>query len=396
MTDLLLLPREVERRSQALWPFRPRPAPDELLSSFLFRLAQGHGVRPIVFLNSILGSRKNLMAQDLDNFAPANLVARLSRGCGLSEAEIEACTIGGPVAAMNLNHNKRGRNAWTLPMTVDNNSRHRPGLQFCPICLVDDRPIYVRRWRLAFVTTCSRHGILLRDRCPHCAAPVHLHEMESLADCYRCGQDIRRTTQPAAPAILQWQRRAEAAIDAGWARLGGEFVHSAVWFAVARQIAALLVNGKRAPDFRSEAARLFGGDPGEFPKPTRRQPFEYLEVGDRHRLLGMVAALMEGWPHRFVQAAWDAGIRRSHAIKDMAHVPFVFDAVLRDYLDAAPYQASDAEVAAAAAWLRRTRGAARYRDLKAICGESRKAIYRHMDYERKQSRPSRWLARAGL
>ena len=92
--------------------------------------------------------------------------------------------------------------------------------------------------------------------------------------------------------------------------------------------------------------------------------------------------------------AWDAGIRRSHAIKDMAFVPFAYESELRAYLDATPYYATEGEVAAAAAWLRRTKGAAYYRDLKALCGESRKAIYRHMDYQRKQSKPSVWLERS--
>lgn len=155
-----------------------------------------------------------------------------------------------------------------------------------------------------------------------------------------------------------------------------------------------MVNGPRSANFRSATAKLYGGDDSAYPKPTKRQPFEYLEVADRLRLFTQVAKLMEGWPHRFVQAAWDAGIRRSHAIKDMAFVPFIYESELRAYLDATPYYASDGEVAAAAAWLRRTKGAAYYRDLKELCGESRKAIYRHMDYQRKQSKPSIWLERS--
>tara|TARA_Y100000815_G_scaffold248849_1_gene250274 strand:+ start:4982 stop:6172 length:1191 start_codon:yes stop_codon:yes gene_type:complete len=394
VNDAFLLPRRVERADAKPWPFRPKPLDDELLSSFIARLAAGLGMKPITFLNSIMGSRKNLLAQDLDNFAPANLVKSLATGCAVNEDALTRCTLASFEGAINHNHNKRGRNPWILPTTIDNNARLRPGLQFCPLCLADDKPHFRKTSRLAFVTACTRHGVRLRDRCPHCSEPIRPLEAASPWLCSRCDGDVRVATEAVAHRTLVWQQKAEAAANTGCVQLGWDFVPSATWFAIARQIAALMVNGPRCANFRSATAKLYGGDDSPYPKPTKRQPFEYLEVADRLRLFDQVAKLMEGWPHRFVQAAWDAGIRRSHAIKDMAFVPFIYEFELRAYLDATPYYASDGEVAAAAAWLRRTKGAAYYRDLKELCGESRKAIYRHMDYQRKQSKPSIWLERS--
>lgn len=390
MNDALLLPRRVERSKAKAWPFRPKPVPGELLSSYIARIAGGLGMKPITFLNSIMGSRKNLLAQDLDNFGPAKLVQRISEGCEVEAEAIAACTLPSLEGLLIHNLKKKGRNAWILPTTVDNCTRHRPGLQFCPACLREEKPHFRMVWRLAFATACTRHGTVLRDRCPHCAEPIHPLEMVEPWRCHRCAEDMRLPTRPAMHALLIWQRRAEAALETGWIRLGDEFVAPAIWFMVARQIAALLVNGPKSAAFRSAAASLHGGDDGPYPKPIRRQPLEYLEIADRARLFAMVADLMEAWPHRFVQAATMAGIFRSHAIKDMGYVPFVYETVLTAYLDATPYRATEGEVAAAAAWLRRTKGAAYYRDLKALCGESRKAIYRHMDYQRNQTSPSVW------
>lgn len=341
-----------------------------------------------------MGSRKNLLAQDLDNFAPANLVKRLAIGCGIDEEALTGCTFVSFKGAINHNHNKRGRNPWILPTTIDNNARLRPGLQFCPLCLADDKPYFKMTSRLAFVTACTRHGVRLRDRCPHCSEPIRPLQASSLWLCSRCDRDVRVETEAVAHRTLAWQQKAEAAAKTGYIQLGGEFVPSATWFAIARQIAALMVNGPKSANFRSATAKLYGGDSSSFEKPTKRQPFEYLEVADRLRLFTQIAKLMEGWPHRFVQAAWDAGIRRSHATKDMAFVPLIYEIELRAYLDATPYFANDREVAAAAAWLRREKGAAYYRDLKELCGESRKVIYSHMDYQRKQSKPSIWLERS--
>lgn len=393
MNASLLTPRQVERNQTRPWPFRPKPMDGELLSSFISRLSAGFFMRPITFLNSIMGSRKNLLAQDLDNFGPDKLLQRLSNGCQIDVTTLRACTLASFQGLVNVNHNKRGRNPWVLPTTVDNNVRLRPGLQFCPLCLRDEKPYFRKIWRLGFVSTCTAHGISLRDRCPHCLEPIRPLEVVEPWQCSSCSKDIRVMTAAASTELLTWQRRSESALSLGWIRLGDEYVASTIWFAIMRQIAALLVNGPKSAAFRLSTADLYGGDDVPFPKPTERQPFEFLEVEDRCRLFTQVARLTEGWPHRFVQAASDAGLHRSHAIKDMPYVPFAYESVLRLYLDATPYCATDHEVAAAAAWLRRTKGAAYYRDLKAICGESRKSIYLHMDYQRKQARPSVWHER---
>ncbi|ATY30614.1 TniQ family protein [Sphingomonas psychrotolerans] len=392
-----LLPTQAGTASRP-WPYQPRPLPDELLSSYMVRLALGMDLKPITFLNTVWGSTRNLLAQDLDNFVPHRIAARIQMGARIQLDAVHSMTLPSYVGTLLTSHNPRGRNPWLLPITVDNNRRHRHGLQFCPICLATDAaPHFRRRWRVAFVTSCTTHGVLLRDRCPTCQEPVHQHAAASPRHCAACGGDLCAT----APAVafhdhLLWQTELEAALLRGWTLLAGEPTRAHVMFAIVRQIAALLVNGKRADRLRAEVSRAWGGDPAPYAKPTARQPIEYLDVSERHRLFDMVSRLMRGWPHRFVHVCNEAGLHRSHAIKDMTDPPFAYEAVLRAYMDRTPYCASEPEVAAAAEWLRRTQGRATYRELKRICGESREAIYRHMDYERRQATPSRWRMQAVL
>lgn len=396
MPTEMLLPKRHPKPSITPWPYRPRPLPDELLSSYLCRLALGMDLKPISFLNTVFGSAKNLLAQDLDNFAPDRIIERLKLGVLRDPQEFTACTLRAYTGTLFTTHNPRGRNPWLLPTTIDNNVRRRPGLQFCPACLASNAtPYFRRRWRLAFVTSCTRHGTLLRDRCPHCGAPVHQHDSALATHCSRCCSNLCEPTQPVARHDhLSWQQALEAGLQRGWIRMGDEYLRSHVVFAIVRQVAALLVNGRHAPALRQATARVWGGDPATFLKRTARQPFEYLDVAERHRLFDMVELLLRGWPHRFVHACLEAGMHRSHAIKDMPAPPFAYEEIMRAYLDATPYYSSEPEVAAAAAWLRRTKGKASYRDLRSICGESRAAIYRHMDYERRQTSPSRWRIEA--
>lgn len=395
-----LLPRPRPKPVIHPWPFRPQPLPDELLSSYLCRLAVGMDLKPVTFLNTVFGSAKNLLAQDLDNFAPDRIVERVAVGTLREPDEIAGCTLRAYTGTLLTTHNVRGRNPWLLPTTIDNNLRRRAGLQYCSDCLAtDSKPYYRRRWRLAFVTSCTIHGSFLRDRCPHCLAPVHQHTSASALHCFKCGNGLYEPgPYTARHDHLAWQRSLEAGLERGWIQLGDERLRSHVVFAITRQVAALLINGRHAPALRQAVARDWGGDPAPYAKPTARQPFEYLEVAERHRLFDMVERLMHGWPHRFVHSCLEAGMHRSHAIKDMPSPPFAYEKVMRAYMDATPYYATESEVAAAATWLRRTKGKATYRDLRAICGESRAAIYRHMDYERRQSIPSQWRveAMAGL
>ena len=391
----MLLP---QRPTQTVrpWPYQPKPLPDELLSSYMVRLALGMDLKPITFLNTVWGSSRNLLAQDLDNFVPQRIASRIEAGAGVEASAVLTMALSSYVGTLLTSHNPRGRNPWLLPITIDNIRRHRHGLQFCPVCLATDTaPYFRKRWRIAFVTSCTVHGMLLRDRCAACDEPVHQHAAASPRHCSACGAGLCVPTPSLARHDhIAWQALLEAGFYRGWIMLGSEPTRAHVVFAIARQIAALLVNGKRADRLRDEAARAWGGDPAPYARLTARQPIEYLGVAERHRLFDMVERLMRGWPHRFVHACHEADFHRSHAIRDMKDPPFAYQEVMRAYMDRTPYYASESEVAATAAWLRRTRGRATYRDLKSICGESRAAIYRHMDYERRQATPSRWRIQA--
>lgn len=380
---------------QSLWPYRPRFREDELLTSYLIRVANGLHLKPITFLNAVWGSSRSLLNQDLDNFTPDYVVNRIAQAVDLSEHDVRQATLSAYGEALMVNYNTSGRNSWILPTTIKSNHRRRHGLQFCPACLAsDEAPYFRRRWRLAFATICTRHGTLLRDSCPACGEVIHPHRSPTMRHCFKCGHSLCIPTASAERHDhIAWQASLERGLTQGWISLGTEFERSHVVFAIVRQIATLLVNGRRAQALRDATAQTLGGDPSPFEKPTRRQPLEYLGHAERHRLFDLVQRLMTGWPYLFVSVCEEAGFHKSHAIKDMPHPPFAYESVLRWYMDRTPYLANEQEVVAAANWLRRTTGKASYGSLKAICGESRAAIYKHMDYVRRPKKPSEWNLR---
>lgn len=388
MDEGILLPA---KSPVTAWPFRPTPLPDEILSSYLCRVACGHGMKPITFLSCVLGSRQNLLGQDIDSHAPERVTATIAAGAAVSEEAVRAMTIEALTGRLTASYPVNGRKTWVLPLNVVANDRRRPGLQYCPACLATDEAPYLRRtWRLAFATTCTMHAVELEERCPACAAVLQPHRSPSLQHCYRCGTGLAGEGTPADPAQVEWQTWLERTLRDGWCTMGDDYVWSHAAFAIARQVAALLVRGPHASAMRAAVAAINGGDPEGYGERSRREPFEYFGIAERRRLFDLVRRVMAGWPENLVQACSAAGMRRSHVIKDMPDPPFALDKILRERLCSDFYRAHPDEVAAAAAWLRQTRGKATYGALKAICGESRRAIYQNMDYLRHPSKPSHY------
>ena len=117
------------------WPYRPKPQRDELLSSWLIRIAAGMDLKPITFLNAVWGSRQSLLNQDLDNLAPKRVVDLLAQAVGVESQAIIGTTLSELDGRLTASYNARGRKTWILPTTIKSNDRRRPGLQFCPACL---------------------------------------------------------------------------------------------------------------------------------------------------------------------------------------------------------------------------------------------------------------------
>ncbi|MCI4679008.1 TniQ family protein [Rhodoblastus acidophilus] len=185
------------------WPVEVPPAHDELLSSWLHRLALAHGLSPRHF-GERLGVGSNASSARLDLAAPAFLLNILHHQTGVGRESIAAMTIGSEKWRPLLLPMRRSRADRTFATW----------LQFCPTCLAEDENPYFRRaWRRASVMTCRRHRRPLLDRCPSCGqslAPFNQRALVPQCQCAVCGFDLRRA---AAPNLTPATRKAAELID---------------------------------------------------------------------------------------------------------------------------------------------------------------------------------------
>ncbi|WP_353890423.1 TniQ family protein [uncultured Aliiroseovarius sp.] len=179
------------------------PAPGELLSSWLHRLALANGV-PTRYFGRVLGLRGAGWATRLDRALPEHVLNLLVEQTRVPAEDIAGLTpVPDPLARLRLR------------LLTESQARHASGpqvtrLQYCPACLREDQLPYFRRgWTLATRMTCFRHGCQLRDTCPTCGGGIAPSRQDRLVPqqiCVWCGGDLRKPTVRAEHDVQQLER----------------------------------------------------------------------------------------------------------------------------------------------------------------------------------------------
>ena len=188
------------------WPMSIMPAPGELLSSWLHRLAYANGIPPHYF-GALLGAPGQNWSARLDRAMPDRILQFLGEHTHIPLEDIAALTIApDPLARLRLPLRASPQQS-CAPKT------QATWLQFCPACLAEDETPYFRRgWSLATRVSCFRHGCRLRDRCPSCGqglAPFSQKRLVPHQICAWCGAALCKRTRPATNGV----RRLERLID---------------------------------------------------------------------------------------------------------------------------------------------------------------------------------------
>jgi TniQ len=196
--------KKMKGLTSPLWPIHFKPLPDELLSSWLVRLAHSHGLKVQTFCNLIFGNRLQVWNRDIDRLAPEWLISELSDRTGASIEQVMDTTLQSYQGVLYHRHRASGTLSWIQSLKLHHRKFEGFGLQFCPECLAQDEEPYFRKsWRVAFNTVCTIHNCMLHDRCPNCGqgAAFHRNDMRhteyvstvSLRECHHCGFDLSKS-----------------------------------------------------------------------------------------------------------------------------------------------------------------------------------------------------------
>jgi len=172
----------------------PKPQEDELLSSWLVRVALAHDTLPWTFMNLHFPEYHNLpFSRDLDVWAPDDMLVKLAKKSGYTYEQIYSLTLRSYIGTVLPQFNPSCGNVYFSYIKVRGRSNQSFGQKFCSRCLEDDLVPYFRReWRLKAIDECQKHQIPLLDRCEHCAKPISLYkfsrEGQGYMVCWYCGK----------------------------------------------------------------------------------------------------------------------------------------------------------------------------------------------------------------
>jgi hypothetical protein len=314
-----------------LWPIRYKPLPDELLSCWLVRLAHGHGLKVQTFCNLIFGNRFQVWNRGIDRLAPRWLLDELCTHTGAPKDIAWRTTVRKYEGMLYRKFRTAGALHWILVLKMYHRKRRGFGLQFCPICLAEDKIPYFRTyWRIALNTLCVRHETMLLDRCPECGLAIAVHRLDMdkqnaidvppLSYCHNCGYDFRNS--PVVKPIVHDEQTSMLLFDIssvfggdGKFREGWELAH----FDVMRHLCLLMASPYRHLHLREFVAERLGIP--DVPLAVGRMPFESRPIQERYYLLQLTCWLLVDLQMRLAEA-WRAGaVRYNVLIKDFDSAP---------------------------------------------------------------------------
>ena len=330
---------------RALLPFATPPRPDELLSSWLVRLAHDHLCKAYTFAK-VLFPGVSVWNRDVDKAGPEGVLQTLAARTRVPLARIRDTVLQCYEGRLYLNHNPFGNTDWILPLGIYHRTHRRLGLVFCPNCLRKDGPTpYFRtRWRLALAVVCPECGLWLQEKCPNCQAPVVFFRIDlgrkselpdvSISHCFQCRFDLAQADSVPAPAhLLAGQREWYRILEEGWTT---SVVYPHLYFVVLRQLAQALSSNKLwCRPLQAAMTTHVGPDlpPSIAPESLREaRSFEYLPLTVRGALLQQANWLLTDWPGRFVSFMKQHRIASTPLLQDLPEIPFWYHSTVQQHL----------------------------------------------------------------
>lgn len=357
-----------------LWTIHLKPKNDELLSSWLVRLAVAHGLK-VHTLCSITFPNKAIWNRDIDKSADSEIIRLISQKTGVSFVRAYQTTLASFEGFLFENQKQFGLSLSVIPVGVYHRKRTQFGLQYCAQCLAEDEtPYFRRKWRLTFMTFCEEHHTLLHDRCPYCGSAINFHRGElgdfhkpvakSLINCYVCDFDLRKTEPVRSSPIItsseiDFTNKLLRGLKTGYIKINeDEVVYSHLYFAVLYQFMKIgTMKSKSVDKLRKIVERecnividLSSNVSVDLPQRS---------ITNRKNLFTFAHYLLSNWFYRFVHLSQKCGVWSSIWLKNMDGspwdrskiAPYWFWKIVREYLYKPKYKPSDEEIKLASKYL---------------------------------------------
>ncbi|WP_419774401.1 TniQ family protein [Halarcobacter sp.] len=338
--------------------FIPSPLPDELLSSWLTRMALEHKRTLSLFFSLFIRHDGNSSTRtDLDFLFDEKLFKTLSQKSTLDIKEIYRMSLRSEEGQLFTCNDSLYPPLQIRKLT---DKRNHNGLMYCPKCLKEDKiPYFRKKWRYDFYNACPKHRILLIDRCWRCYSKIEFSKIKhqkELCICYKCEKDLRENITTAISSNYSYGLKAvkwfEKGLSRGYFLINKQKVKSVFVFDSFTKLRYLL--------HRKEKLNL-----NEFPmideyKDICKKLNEYnskkaLSIKKEFILTSMVYFLFQAYPKNFINFAYENNLTYRDFVHDFKNMPFWYKKMVDDLIpmqNKVGREISESEIVAAIKYLK--------------------------------------------
>ncbi|MDN5064819.1 TniQ family protein [Aliarcobacter butzleri] len=171
----------------------PQPLEDELLSSWLTRVALEHKKQLPIFLTLFVKKEGNQVSRrDLDFIFDEKFLENLASKSNLKKEDIFQMSLRSEEGYL-FSCNDCLYPPLQIRKLTD--KRTHNGLMYCPKCLAEDKiPYFRKKWRYQFYNACPKHKVFLTDRCWRCYEKINFAKIKHFKEiciCHKCKKDFR-------------------------------------------------------------------------------------------------------------------------------------------------------------------------------------------------------------
>ena len=297
-------------------PAFSRPYEDEVLSSWLTRLAFDNGLNRRMLLTGAGLKLEGKTDFNIDHLNDIGALDVLSDYANCSSDAIRN-------ASLHYYNNKlfTVKNNGIIPLiwqakrpvSIFNDASGQGNLLFCPSCLARrDHPVYYRRkWRLSISFVCLQCKCYLREVCPHCSKPSSkMRDVSAMADykncdryllaCGTCKGDISKCIPQTAPEhIIRMQQQINNYLDQPYST---KERYSVGYFKVVHGIARMLLKNSLNLRYGPFVSYVYHQTQTvDYRLDHRNADLADLTVRQRADVFRMAMWLLEEWPGRLTK-----------------------------------------------------------------------------------------------
>lgn len=320
---------------QPPWPCFVKPLEDELLSSWLTRIARNHLLRYFSFCSSHF-MESEFWNRDLDKVLPDSIRNSILGKSIIQDEQINRMLLSSYSGRVFLAISET-RSFWLTSFNFYRNFRkHSGNMMICPKCLRNDAsPYFRRKWRLTLSVVCADCGVELLDCCPNCGSEINYLQSEKgkkmqsplfpITCCWKCLYDLRKAkAKKASTEVLEMQRKLYGIIEDGYVDSPLLSCYSHLYFDVLKKMVSIINNPSHKLDLFRKVLAKESQQKVIMPKDNRLNSFETQNVSSRRGLLLSSYWLLEDWPRRFRRITKTAQLRSKTLFSDFPDCPYWF------------------------------------------------------------------------